>query len=454
MLAAFARDLFLQVLQLPNVVVSFQSLYGFGKPTWCLAYGVLHMPSLSSIAPSVKRAVSDLPPRLAVGFAGRCARRSFPLLTYRGDLSDDRLPIGEEAEANLAILRAEDFAAGLNQRDTNSEYRDKGDAIGTIAKDLAEMALGGIDRADFFAFHPRGISPNSTPEYRLTYHVICSMLGYEEMAVAAANAALAAAYYAAAAARKRSGDPKCAALAVDYAIKAIQYRLVHSRRGYARRGFRRIAKEFETAEHRLAEAVREDLRFLRGIKSRDTRGKVTNADFATHMRFEPDSRLFRALGFEATGRLDQKLIRHILTNPLVIRELAPRDFELLIADILKESGLRVSLTRQTRDGGYDIVAIEDAAGDTRYLIECKRYRNRKVGVQTVRALHGVVMDESAQKGVIVTTSSFSGPAAAYLRRNQWVLEGRDWPALLEWLKECDKIRTARLTRECITSSSE
>jgi hypothetical protein len=102
------------------------------------------------------------------------------LLNFKGDIADNRIPIGKEAEANLAILKAEDFAAGLGQGDTNSEYRDKADSIGILAKDLAECALGGIGRSDFFAFHPRGISPDSTLEYRLTYHVICSAIGYEE----------------------------------------------------------------------------------------------------------------------------------------------------------------------------------------------------------------------------------------------------------------------------------
>lgn len=94
-------------------------------------------------------------------------------------------------------------------------------------------------------------------------------------------------------------------------------------------------------------------------------------------------------------------------------QLSPRGFERLVAEILRANGWRVELTPQTRDGGYDLLAIcpgPNGSNET-VLIECKRYKySRNVGVDVVRKVIGVCQIENATRGVIVTTADFTKPA--------------------------------------------
>jgi restriction system protein len=72
-----------------------------------------------------------------------------------------------------------------------------------------------------------------------------------------------------------------------------------------------------------------------------------------------------------------------------------------------------------------------------YLIKCKRYaRERSVGVEIVRALHGVTVTEGANKGIIATTGRFSMTARKYLDSlaTKWLLEGREFDGIMEWLR--------------------
>ena len=93
-----------------------------------------------------------------------------------------------------------------------------------------------------------------------------------------------------------------------------------------------------------------------------------------------------------------------------LMDLNPFEFEHLIANLFKQIGLETRLTRSSRDGGVDVVAF-----DTRpvlggkVVIQAKRYKNT-VGVAAVRDLYGTMINEGANKGILVTTSGY-GPDA-------------------------------------------
>lgn len=90
--------------------------------------------------------------------------------------------------------------------------------------------------------------------------------------------------------------------------------------------------------------------------------------------------------------------------------LSPRRFEELVANIFKYQGYHTRLTKQTRDGGYDVVLMEASSGD-QIIIECKRYSaHRKVGIGAVHRLLGVQFIKEFKAAKLVTTSSFSRPA--------------------------------------------
>ena len=93
-----------------------------------------------------------------------------------------------------------------------------------------------------------------------------------------------------------------------------------------------------------------------------------------------------------------------------IRKGSPKDFELLVADLLGRTGFpHVEVTRQSSDGGIDVRA-ELVVGDVvrvRMAVQAKRWQS-KVGAQTVREVRGSL--GAHEQGLIITTSDFSSGA--------------------------------------------
>lgn len=77
------------------------------------------------------------------------------------------------------------------------------------------------------------------------------------------------------------------------------------------------------------------------------------------------------------------------------------------------------MTRVTGDGGVDIVAtLSSPVVGGRYLIQCKRFsEGTPVGAALVREFYGAVTaDQTAVKGIFITTSSFTEQARAFADR--------------------------------------
>jgi restriction system protein len=90
------------------------------------------------------------------------------------------------------------------------------------------------------------------------------------------------------------------------------------------------------------------------------------------------------------------------------------DFEHLIREIFEKefsySGGEVKVTQASRDGGVDAIAFDpDPIRGGKVVIQAKRYAYT-VGVSAVRDLYGTLMNEGANKGILVTTSDY-GPDA-------------------------------------------
>jgi restriction system protein len=111
----------------------------------------------------------------------------------------------------------------------------------------------------------------------------------------------------------------------------------------------------------------------------------------------------------------------------------PGEFEVLISNLFTRMGLDTKLTQSSRDGGVDAVAF-----DTRpvlggkVVIQAKRYRDT-VGVSAVRDLYGTMMNEGANKGILVCTSRY-GPDAYNFSKDK-PIELIDGGGLLYLLRE-------------------
>lgn len=138
---------------------------------------------------------------------------------------------------------------------------------------------------------------------------------------------------------------------------------------------------------------------------------------------------------ETIINVNRELLAYLAHHPNRIHDLTSRQFEELVADILKDFGFDVELTRATRDGGKDILAyISNEVVSFLTFIECKKYSpEHKVGVDVIRQVYGVQRIYRAHKSIIVTTSSFTAPAISErnLIENEMDLKGYD--DLKKWL---------------------
>ena len=96
-----------------------------------------------------------------------------------------------------------------------------------------------------------------------------------------------------------------------------------------------------------------------------------------------------------------------------------QDFENLIREIFEKefrsNGGEVKITQASRDGGVDAVAFDpDPIRGGKIVIQAKRYTN-VVGVSAVRDLYGTVMNEGANKGILVTTSNYGNDAYEFAK---------------------------------------
>ncbi|MCT3674383.1 restriction endonuclease [Elizabethkingia anophelis] len=132
------------------------------------------------------------------------------------------------------------------------------------------------------------------------------------------------------------------------------------------------------------------------------------------------------------------ILFEIYLNNEKLYKISPREFEKVIAELLYNNGFEVELTKQTRDNGFDILALKyvDNLSPIKYLVECKRYKpDRKIGVEIIRGFKEVIQTEQANKGLIVTTSYFSADAIRKQKETPYLLDYKDKDELMNWVSE-------------------
>jgi len=91
-----------------------------------------------------------------------------------------------------------------------------------------------------------------------------------------------------------------------------------------------------------------------------------------------------------------------------LEKMSWQEFEGLVAETFRRKGFRVSERGGAGpDGGVDLVAYQ---GTEKYVIQCKQWKVRQVGVAIVRELYGVMTAEHAVGGFVVTSGRFTTDA--------------------------------------------
>ena len=96
-----------------------------------------------------------------------------------------------------------------------------------------------------------------------------------------------------------------------------------------------------------------------------------------------------------------------------LSRLTPYQFEQLISEVLRGMGLNARTTQASRDGGVDVVAVDNRpiVGGT-VAVQAKLYSS-PVGVGAVRDLYGTITHLRASKGVLIASSGFSSEAVRF-----------------------------------------
>ncbi len=87
------------------------------------------------------------------------------------------------------------------------------------------------------------------------------------------------------------------------------------------------------------------------------------------------------------------------------------EFESLVGEYFRQRGFSaVENDRAGPDGGVDLRLRK---GADRYLVQCKHWRARKVGVEPVRELYGLIAAQRAAGGFVVTSGQFTVEARRF-----------------------------------------
>lgn len=165
--------------------------------------------------------------------------------------------------------------------------------------------------------------------------------------------------------------------------------------------------------------------------SKDTSVEAYELDFVTDSA--PEQKI---IYLHEANRLYTTIV-DIYNNNDLLYKMPARQFEEVIAELLRNKNFEVELTKQTRDGGYDIIAVQNLAGfPLRFLVECKRFaKNRPVGIDIIRSFSHVIQTHNANKGIIFTSSYFS-PDAKIDRVNNMphLLDFKDNSDIMDWIR--------------------
>jgi len=135
--------------------------------------------------------------------------------------------------------------------------------------------------------------------------------------------------------------------------------------------------------------------------------------------------------FEIVSR---ELLDYFAKHPFEMQKLHWRKFEEMLAEILRGLGYDTRLGPGRADGGVDIWAVQKSTiGEMLILVQAKKYKSaRKISLEPVSALYGVMEMEKANQAVLATTSEFEPSARQFAERtsNRIILaspsEIRNW----------------------------
>jgi len=142
---------------------------------------------------------------------------------------------------------------------------------------------------------------------------------------------------------------------------------------------------------------------------------------------------------DSYGTLRSSLADELLTN---IAKCSPAFFEKLVVELLVSMGYGGSIVDagqtigKSGDGGIDGIIKEDKLGLDIVYIQAKRWEN-PVGAKEIRNFVGALAGQKANKGVFITTASFTKDASSFVQQIQQKVILIDGQLLAQYMIDYD-----------------
>ncbi|HEY1793340.1 MAG TPA: restriction endonuclease [Opitutaceae bacterium] len=131
----------------------------------------------------------------------------------------------------------------------------------------------------------------------------------------------------------------------------------------------------------------------------------------------------------------KRILDELHRNPDELLRMSPRRLEELVAELFAKDGFEVKLTPYSKDGGIDIYAARSGLVKELYLVQCKQSaKRRRVSIDVVRSLYGVVNRDGATAGLIVTTSHLTRGARSECEQLKHRMGFREYEDLVGWIR--------------------
>ncbi|MBD8527078.1 restriction endonuclease [Pseudomarimonas arenosa] len=113
-----------------------------------------------------------------------------------------------------------------------------------------------------------------------------------------------------------------------------------------------------------------------------------------------------------------------------IKALSWREFEQLVGEAFRRQGFMVTETGQGgADGGVDLLLQRDGK---KRIVQCKQWKQQKVGVNIVREQFGLLTHHAAERAIIVSVGEFTPEARRFVEGKPIdLISGADLVALIQ-----------------------
>jgi restriction system protein len=137
---------------------------------------------------------------------------------------------------------------------------------------------------------------------------------------------------------------------------------------------------------------------------------------------------------------DQRFINYLAAQPWRLGDINWRQFEGLTAEWFQREGYKVELGPGRNDGSVDVRlwnADAPRGAPPAVIVQCKR-QTRKVERVVVKALYADMLEEDADRGLVVTTSDISPGAAKDVSARAYPITTANRTQVQRWIEAMRK----------------